>query len=183
MCCVHLLPLLVRTTRHVSTPHAHQCVPNLLPRAQRQSLCASSQATILVCLKRWGLVGLCPHVILHVGVPSAQYLTPAQGSLVRENSWLFDLDDQWATEPHFVRYDYNAPEQLPAALHGTFDCVVIDPPFITREVWEKYVQAAKLLLQPGGEAGDVGPFLVDSGMRCRRQICAHASHAVDTVLL
>lgn len=53
-----------------------------------------------------------------------------------------------------MRYDYNAPEQLPAALHGTFDCVVIDPPFITREVWAKYAQAAKLLLQPGGEAGD-----------------------------
>ena len=28
--------------------------------------------------------------------------------------------------------------------------VVIDPPFITREVWEKYTTAAKLLLKPDG---------------------------------
>ena len=28
--------------------------------------------------------------------------------------------------------------------------VVIDPPFITREVWEKYTEAAKLLLIPEG---------------------------------
>ena len=26
--------------------------------------------------------------------------------------------------------------------------VVIDPPFITREVWEKYAAAARLLLKP-----------------------------------
>lgn len=85
-----------------------------------------------------------------LSTPSIFFSLP-KGSPVRENSWLFDLDEQWAAEPHFVRYDYNAPEQLPAALHGTFDCVVIDPPFITREVWAKYAQAAKLLLQPGGK--------------------------------
>ena len=28
--------------------------------------------------------------------------------------------------------------------------VIIDPPFITREVWEKYTAAAKLLLAEGG---------------------------------
>ena len=28
--------------------------------------------------------------------------------------------------------------------------VVIDPPFITREVWEKYAAAAKRLLRPDG---------------------------------
>ena len=28
--------------------------------------------------------------------------------------------------------------------------VVIDPPFITREVWEKYADCAKLLLNQGG---------------------------------
>jgi len=28
--------------------------------------------------------------------------------------------------------------------------VVIDPPFITREVWEKYAQCAKILLKPEG---------------------------------
>lgn len=28
-----------------------------------------------------------------------------------------------------------------------FDVIVIDPPFITREVWEKYSEAAKLLMK------------------------------------
>ena len=35
-----------------------------------------------------------------------------------------------------ARYDFNAPVDLPAELEGTFGLVVIDPPFITEEVWE-----------------------------------------------
>ena len=35
---------------------------------------------------------------------------------------------------------------------GTFDMVVCDPPFITREVWEAYTAAVKILL-PTGEDG------------------------------
>ena len=47
-------------------------------------------------------------------------------------------------------YDFNKPEELPSELHHSFDLVVIDPPFITREVWEKYAEAAKLLLKVEG---------------------------------
>lgn len=86
------------------------------------------------------------------------------------------LDEQWAKHKTYVRYDFNAPLDVPEALHHTFDCVVrlaavllishrhlalhyvhlealavadpkftdfwqvIDPPFITREVWEKYAE-------------------------------------------
>ena len=35
-------------------------------------------------------------------------------------------------------------------LHGKFHMVVIDPPYITREVWERYTVAAKILLKPEG---------------------------------
>jgi 16S rRNA G966 N2-methylase RsmD len=35
-------------------------------------------------------------------------------------------------------------------LLGYFDMVVIDPPFITREVWEKYAECAKMLLNKDG---------------------------------
>ncbi len=31
-------------------------------------------------------------------------------------------------------------------MQGTFDMCVIDPPFITREVWQKYTDAVQLLL-------------------------------------
>ena len=36
-------------------------------------------------------------------------------------------------------------------LHNYFDMVVIDPPFITREVWEKYADCAKMILKKDGK--------------------------------
>ncbi len=76
---------------------------------------------------------------------------------LRGRSVLFDLDDQWAPRlpGQYVKYDFNAPADFPgldaAALHGTFDFAVIDPPFITRECWSKYAESARLLLRPGGK--------------------------------
>ena len=43
-------------------------------------------------------------------------------------------------------YDFNKPEDLAPELKEAFDMVVIDPPFITREVWEKVT--IKLELMP-----------------------------------
>eukprot|EP00241_Pyramimonas_parkeae_P011911 CAMPEP_0114226012 /NCGR_PEP_ID=MMETSP0058-20121206/1000_1 /TAXON_ID=36894 /ORGANISM="Pyramimonas parkeae, CCMP726" /LENGTH=188 /DNA_ID=CAMNT_0001336699 /DNA_START=43 /DNA_END=609 /DNA_ORIENTATION=+ len=70
---------------------------------------------------------------------------------LKKNSVLFDLDDQWAHLKNFVRYDFNDQTTVPDEMHQTFDCVVIDPPFITREVWEKFAQTTKNLLVPGGK--------------------------------
>ncbi len=47
-------------------------------------------------------------------------------------------------------FDFTKYHELAKELHGTFDMVVIDPPFITREVWEQYAACAKLLLKPEG---------------------------------
>ena len=71
---------------------------------------------------------------------------------VRARSWCFDLDTQWQKEPGYVCYDFNKPIGFEGAdeLKGTFDMVIIDPPFITREVWEKYTETARWLLKPGG---------------------------------
>ena len=54
---------------------------------------------------------------------------------VRARSWCFDLDTQWQKEPRYVCYDFNKPCDFAGAqdLKGTFDMVIIDPPFITRE--------------------------------------------------
>ena len=41
----------------------------------------------------------------------------------------------------------------------TFDMCVIDPPFITREVWEKYTEGAKLLMKQDEEGNMVGNLL------------------------
>ncbi len=37
-------------------------------------------------------------------------------------------------------------------MHHTFDMIVIDPPFITHEVWRKYATTAKLLLKEGSDS-------------------------------
>ena len=83
--------------------------------------------------------------------PPSLPATPPQGSPLRRSSWLFDLDERWAQLPCFCRFDFQQPEAIPAELLHSFDCVVIDPPFITHEVWAKYAQAAQLLLKPQGE--------------------------------
>ncbi|KAL3659975.1 hypothetical protein V7S43_014901 [Phytophthora oleae] len=64
------------------------------------------------------------------------------------NCFLFDFDSKFASEgEQFVHFDFNKPKEIPAELVGTFDFVVVDPPFITREVWEFYAQSIKLLLR------------------------------------
>lgn len=58
-----------------------------------------------------------------------------------------------------MRYDFNDPVgTLPAEMLHTFDVVVIDPPFITEEVWQAYARAACMLLKrkPSSEAGVAG---------------------------
>lgn len=46
-------------------------------------------------------------------------------------------------------FDFNKPDDIPSELLGTFDMVVVDPPFITEEVWRKYGASSNLLLKTG----------------------------------
>ena len=55
---------------------------------------------------------------------------------------IFQFDTKFAKDPNFVFYDFNKNEDIPEDLRKSFDLVVIDPPFITREVWEKYAEAS-----------------------------------------
>eukprot|EP00899_Mesostigma_viride_P006587 jgi/Mesvir1/1592/Mv14560-RA.1 len=70
---------------------------------------------------------------------------------IKKNSYLFDLDDQWSKHPNYIRYDFNAPEDIPPDKSLAFDMVMIDPPFITEDCWQKYTTTTKLLLKPGGK--------------------------------
>jgi 16S rRNA G966 N2-methylase RsmD len=65
--------------------------------------------------------------------------------------WHQQIDTQWDQHPNFVKWDFNQSNSIPERLYHTFDLVVIDPPFITSGVWNKYAEAATLLLAPGGE--------------------------------
>jgi hypothetical protein len=70
---------------------------------------------------------------------------------IKSESRVFDFDTKFNKDPGYVFYDFNKPEDIPSDLHGYFDMVVIDPPFITREVWEKYATATKLIIAPGAK--------------------------------
>ena len=65
---------------------------------------------------------------------------------------LFDFDNKFKRKAgdSFFKYDFNAPEDIPEKFRGKYDFLVIDPPFITKEVWEKYAIAAKSLITPTG---------------------------------
>lgn len=79
-------------------------------------------------------------------------LSFCQESRLRAKSWLLDVDDKWSRDPHYVFYDFNNPQEIPRKLHQSFDCVVIDPPFITHDVWDKYFITARLLLESTGHS-------------------------------
>lgn len=70
---------------------------------------------------------------------------------LRARSKCFEFDRRWEADPGFVFYDFNRPDLIPVSLWEGFDMVVVDPPFITKEVWSKYIEAVKLLLQKNGK--------------------------------
>ena len=61
----------------------------------------------------------------------------------------FKFDEVWQNDRGFVKYDFNAPNLLPTELANSFDVIVIDPPFITEEVWRKYAISGHFLLKKG----------------------------------
>ena len=62
-------------------------------------------------------------------------------------------------ESCYFKYDFNKADEIPEDMRGTFDMAVIDPPFITREVWEKYTYAANLLLKKDENGKIAGKLL------------------------
>lgn len=56
-------------------------------------------------------------------------------------------------------YDFNDLDTIPKEMYGTFDLLVVDPPFIVKEVWEKYADAVKLLAKSGNDNGKISMIL------------------------
>jgi len=65
---------------------------------------------------------------------------------------LFEYDTRFATGDHsFVEYDYNEDariEQNYTSLKHSFDVLVIDPPFLSRECFEKVSHLVKFIGKP-----------------------------------
>ena len=82
-------------------------------------------------------------------------------------------------EAGFTFYDFHAPTDVPAELHGAFACVVIDPPFITTEVWMQYAQTAKLLLAPGGKV--IGTTIIENAPLLLEQLGARPNTFLPSI--
>ncbi|KAJ7545695.1 hypothetical protein O6H91_08G005900 [Diphasiastrum complanatum] len=70
---------------------------------------------------------------------------------LKSGSCIFDVDTQWESLPNFVKWNFNQPQHIDESYHHVFDYIVIDPPFVTPEVWIKYAEAARLLLRDDGK--------------------------------
>lgn len=71
---------------------------------------------------------------------------------LQHNSVLFDYDEAFGNKVpnkqlNYVQYDFNDITTILSTMYNIFDCIVIDPPFITEIVWQKYADAVKLLLK------------------------------------
>mmetsp|Transcript_80348 Transcript_80348/g.176135 ORF Transcript_80348/g.176135 Transcript_80348/m.176135 type:complete len:378 (-) Transcript_80348:213-1346(-) len=92
-------------------------------------------------------ISACGGTAALVSTPSVYFSLPQE---VKARCKVLDFDRQWEWDAGFVFYDFNKPIDVPADLHCSFDYVLIDPPFITREVWTLYAETAKLLMKDGG---------------------------------
>ena len=59
--------------------------------------------------------------------------------------FFFQFDTKFSKDPNFIFYDFAHPENLGKELEGVFDFLIIDPPFITRDVWTKALIFSKIL--------------------------------------
>ena len=87
--------------------------------------------------------------------PSLFFAFPAATRAAR-GYVLLDIDTAaFGSEAGFERLDFLSAAPLPPHLAGAFDAVVIDPPFITADVWAAAARCARALLGADGEAGDL----------------------------
>lgn len=59
-------------------------------------------------------------------------------------------------------YDFNKPEEFDQKFNDYFDMVMIDPPFITEEVWSKYAVTIKKIIQKDENGNMKGKILLSS---------------------
>ncbi|ORY77707.1 putative N6-adenine methyltransferase-domain-containing protein [Protomyces lactucae-debilis] len=98
-----------------------------------------------------------------VGVLCAPSVYPDLLKRNAQDAWLFEYDTRFELLAHdkFVKYDYKHPFQLPPALKGTFDRLIIDPPFLQDDCEIKAASTARWLGKPDCR------FIVCSGAKMR----------------
>ncbi|KAM3141650.1 hypothetical protein pb186bvf_006255 [Paramecium bursaria] len=91
-----------------------------------------SQSTIEFLVKHIKTVTNENESLAFLSTPSVYF------TLKQPNAKLFEYDKQFETDKGFVFYDFNNP--IIDEYKNHFDFILIDPPFITEEVWTKYAQ-------------------------------------------
>lgn len=80
---------------------------------------------------------------------------------------LFEYDRRFerAYPDQFVFYDFNAPLDVPASLHGVFDFVLADPPYLNPDTMNAFVRTMRLL----AKSSDT-PLMLLTGAVLRREV-------------
>ncbi len=93
--------------------------------------------------------------VAFLSTPSVYFSLPHK---YLQHCTLFDIDpmlgkavqrlklEKMDGNPQFIAYDFNVPlGGVDEQLLGTYTMFVVDPPFITRDVWEKYTETINAL--------------------------------------
>ena len=86
--------------------------------------------------------------IAFLSTPSLFFAMPPA---LQANSILLEYDKRWAGRSEFRFFDFNDGVGGMGELFGSFDLCVIDPPYIDKPVWIKYLEAANQLLHADGD--------------------------------
>merc|ERR1712232_1554596 len=64
----------------------------------------------------------------------------------RQKAWLFEFDERWSADEHFVLFDYReGAAALASELASQFDLILADPPNMQLETIEKYALVIRFL--------------------------------------
>lgn len=66
---------------------------------------------------------------------------------------LLEYDTRFGVWPEFVKYDYTQPTRLPVEMKGTFDAVIVDPPFLSDECQTKAALTVRWLARDWSSEG------------------------------
>ncbi|KAI8615036.1 putative N6-adenine methyltransferase-domain-containing protein [Chytriomyces sp. MP71] len=68
----------------------------------------------------------------------------------RVDPFVFEFDRRFGLfGSRFVFFDFNTPTDFPAELQGSFDTLVVDPPFLSDECWTKTSESVRWLSSAG----------------------------------
>ncbi|KRW99557.1 hypothetical protein PPERSA_01203 [Pseudocohnilembus persalinus] len=82
---------------------------------------------------------------------------------IKKNSYLFEIDRAFGkNNPNFVYFDFKNPTDFDQKYENFFDFVLIDPPFITRDVWSKFAETAKYIIKKDKDNKIEGKILSSS---------------------